>query len=55
PPFPPQAPEAYWQSTVSETFQGVLLNRVHCLACGRLSDQPERFLDISVPLVARTD
>ncbi|CAN0441262.1 unnamed protein product, partial [Hapterophycus canaliculatus] len=40
------------QSAAAETFQGVLLGRITCRTCGRHSDQPDRFYDLSVPLLA---
>ncbi|CAM9705807.1 unnamed protein product [Ectocarpus sp. 4 AP-2014] len=44
--------DAYWQSAAAETFQGVLLGRITCRTCGRHSDHPDRFYDLSVPLLA---
>lgn len=44
--------DVYWQSAAAETFQGILLSRIRCRACGRHSDQPDRFYDLSVPLLA---
>eukprot|EP00903_Cladosiphon_okamuranus_P013693 g12750.t1 len=44
--------DVYWQSAAAETFQGVLLGRITCRTCGRHSDQPDRFYDLSVPLLA---
>ncbi|CAN0122008.1 unnamed protein product, partial [Ectocarpus fasciculatus] len=44
--------DVYWQSAAAETFQGVLLGRITCRTCGRHSDHPDRFYDLSVPLLA---
>lgn len=35
-----------------ETFQGILLSRIICRTCGRHSEKPDRFYDLSVPLLA---
>lgn len=43
--------DVYWQSVATETFQGILLSRITCRTCGRHSDQPDRFYDLSLPLL----
>ncbi|CAN0045351.1 unnamed protein product, partial [Sphacelaria rigidula] len=43
--------DVYWQSAAAESFQGILLSRITCRTCGRHSEQPDRFYDLSVPVL----
>ncbi|CAM9276479.1 unnamed protein product [Chrysoparadoxa australica] len=43
--------EPYWQSIVTEVFEGTLASQVTCLTCGNCSTQSESCLDIAVPLL----